>query len=158
MQWSNQSMLGVCRDGLADARDGAVRCPTCGSPRLARHAEIETLSIPHIDCEAFYATVGKRDPPARRNQPVIVGGGTRGVVAASCSVARTCGVRSAMPKFQARRLCAQAVIIPPDMDKYVRVGQLMLELTPLVEPLSINEAFTDLGGTARLHGLFPANR
>ncbi|HXW29665.1 MAG TPA: DNA polymerase IV, partial [Xanthobacteraceae bacterium] len=150
-------MSGFCRDCLADADDGALRCQRCGSPRLARHAEMATLSIAHIDCDAFYATVEKRDRPALRDQPVIVGGGRRGVVATACYVARTFGIRSAMPIFQARRLCPHAVIIPPDMDKYVRVArevrQLMLELTPLVEPLSIDEAFMDLGGTARLHGL-----
>ena len=153
-------MSGFCRDCLADVHDGAMRCQTCGSPRLLFHAELETLSIAHIDCDAFYAAVEKRDCPALRDQPVIVGGGTRGVVATACYVARTFGIRSAMPMFQARRLCPHAVIIPPDMDKYVRVGRevrhLMRELTPLLEPLSIDEAFMDLAGTARLHGLSAA--
>ena len=153
-------MSGFCRDCLADARDGATRCQMCGSPRLVHHTEMDTLAIAHIDCDAFYATVEKRDRPGLRDQPVIVGGGTRGVVAAACYVARTFGIRSAMPMFQARRLCPHAVIIPPDMDKYLRVGRevrrLMLTLTPLVEPLSIDEAFIDLCGTTRLHGLSPA--
>jgi DNA polymerase-4 len=91
---------------------------------------------------------------------VIVGGGRRGVVATACYVARTYGIRSAMPMFEARRLCPQAAVVRPNMDKYARVGRevrcMMLELTPLVEPLSIDEAFLDLTGTDRLHGMAPA--
>jgi DNA polymerase IV len=153
-------MPGFCRDCLEDAADDIRRCRACGSPRLLRHAEVAALSIAHVDCDAFYATIEKRDEPSLRDRPVIVGGGKRGVVAAACYVARTFGVRSAMPMFQARRLCPAAVVIPPNMEKYVRVGRevrrMMLELTPLVEPLSIDEAFMDLAGTARLHGLDPA--
>ena len=118
------------------------------------------LAIAHVDCDAFYATIEKRDNPSLRDKPLIVGGGKRGVVATACYVARTFGVKSAMPMFQARRLCPDAVVVPPDMAKYVRVGRevraLMLDLTPLVEPLSIDEAFLDLGGTERLHGMIPA--
>ena len=124
------------------------------------HAELARLAIAHVDCDAFYATIEKRDDPALAPEPVIVGGGRRGVVAAACYVARTYGVRSAMPTFEALRLCPHARVIRPDMDKYSRVGrevrQLMLALTPLVEPLSIDEAFLDLSGTERLHGLPPA--
>ena len=124
------------------------------------HAELARLAIAHVDCDAFYATIEKRDDPALAPEPVIVGGGRRGVVAAACYVARTYGVRSAMPMFEALRLCPHARVIRPDMDKYSRVGrevrQLMLALTPLVEPLSIDEAFLDLSGTERLHGLPPA--
>jgi DNA polymerase-4 len=153
-------MPGFCRDCLEDAADDIRRCRACGSPRLLRDAEVATLSIAHVDCDAFYATIEKRDEPGLRDKPVIVGGGKRGVVAAACYVARTFGVRSAMPMFQARRLCPAAVVIPPNMEKYVQVGRevrrMMLELTPLVEPLSIDEAFMDLAGTARLHGLDPA--
>src|ERR1700732_5066794 len=153
-------MPGFCRDCLEDAADDIPRCRACGSPRVLRHAEAATLSIAHVDCDAFYATIEKRDEPSLRDKPVIVGGGKRGVVAAACYVARTFGVRSAMPMFQARRLCPAAVVIPPNMEKYVRVGRevrrMMLELTPLVEPLSIDAAFMDLAGTARLHGLDPA--
>src|SRR5438477_7592212 len=153
-------MPGFCRECLADTPDAAARCTACGSPRVARHAELPTLAIAHVDCDAFYATIEKRDEPGLHDKPVIVGGGKRGVVAAACYVARTFGVRSAMPMFQARRLCPAAVVIAPDMEKYVRVGRevrrMMLELTPLVEPLSIDEAFMDLAGTARLHGLDPA--
>jgi DNA polymerase-4 len=149
-----------CRDCLADAFAQAARCAACGSPRLARHAELARLSIAHIDCDAFYATVEKRDDPSLAAEPVIVGGGRRGVVAAACYVARTYGVRSAMPMFEALRVCPQARVVRPNMEKYARVGRevraMMLALTPLVEPLSIDEAFLDLTGTGRLHGFAPA--
>jgi DNA polymerase IV len=149
-----------CRDCLADAAPQGGRCGACGSPRLARHDELERLAIAHVDCDAFYATIEKRDDPSLAAEPVIVGGGRRGVVAAACYVARTYGVRSAMPMFEALRLCPQARVIRPNMEKYSRVGrevrQMMLALTPLVEPLSIDEAFLDLSGTERLHGLCAA--
>ena len=153
-------MPGFCRDCLADAPQPRGRCAACGSPRVVAHAEIATLAIAHVDCDAFYATIEKRDEPSLRDKPVIVGGGKRGVVAACCYVARTYGVRSAMPMFKAKKLCPDAVVVRPDMEKYVRVGRevrrLMLELTPLVEPLSIDEAFMDLAGTERLHRMIPA--
>src|SRR5438874_6321546 len=153
-------MPGFCRDCLEDAPENVRRCRACGSPRLLRHPEIATLSIAHVDCDAFYATIEKRDEPSLRDKPVIVGGGTRGVVSAACYVARTFGVRSAMPMFKARKLCPDAVVVKPNMEKYVRVGRevrrLMLELTPQVEPLSIDEAFMDLTGTERLHGMIAA--
>jgi DNA polymerase-4 len=139
---------------------GHARCPDCGSRRVTRHAELNSLSIAHIDCDAFYASVEKRDNPRLADLPVIVGGGQRGVVAACCYVARLYGVRSAMPMFKALALCPHAVVLPPDMKKYQAVGRqvraLMLELTPLVQPLSIDEAFLDLTGTERLHGGSPA--
>jgi DNA polymerase IV len=151
---------GFCRDCLADAAPRERRCSACGSPRLARHAELETLSVAHIDCDAFYAAVEKRDDPSLAAEPVIVGGGKRGVVAAACYVARIYGVRSAMPMFQALRLCPHAKVIRPNMEKYVKAGRevrhMMRALTPVVEPLSIDEAFLDLSGTARLHGMSPA--
>jgi DNA polymerase-4 len=153
-------MLGFCRDCLADNPERVRRCRACGSPRLVAHAELAQLAMAHVDCDAFYATIEKRDNPSLRDKAVIVGGGKRGVVATACYVARTFGVKSAMPMFQARRLCPDAAVVPPDMAKYVRVGRevraLMLGLTPLVEPLSIDEAFLDLGGTERLHGMIPA--
>jgi DNA polymerase-4 len=125
-----------------------------------RHAALPALTLAHIDCDAFYATVEKRDNPDIADRPVIVGGGKRGVVSAACYVARTFGVRSAMPMFKALDLCPTAVVVKPDMAKYVRVGrevrQEMRKLTPLVEPLSIDEAFLDLGGTERLHGMIAA--
>jgi DNA polymerase IV len=149
-----------CRDCLADAAPRLVRCRACGSPRLLRHDELAQLAIAHIDCDAFYATIEKRDDPTLAAEPVIVGGGKRGVVAAACYVARTFGVKSAMPMFEALRLCPHARVVRPNMEKYARVGrevrQMMLALTPLVEPLSIDEAFLDLSGTERLHGVPPA--
>ena len=153
-------MPGFCRDCRRDAPEQAVRCSACGSPRLLRHPEIDTLAIAHVDCDAFYATIEKRDDPTLADKPVIVGGGQRGVVLTACYVARTFGVRSAMPMFEARRLCPHATVVRPDMEKYARVGrqvrELMFKLTPLVEPVSIDEAFMDLSGTARLHGMSPA--
>ncbi len=153
-------MPGFCRDCLADIPERTGRCPHCGSPRLLRHPKLDTLAVAHVDCDAFYAAIEKRDNPSLADQPVIVGGGRRGVVAAACYIARTFGVRSAMPMFEARRLCPSAIIVAPDIAKYSKVGrevrQAMLELTPLVEPLSIDEAFLDLSGTQRLHRLTPA--
>jgi DNA polymerase-4 len=153
-------MPGFCRDCRSDVPPRAVRCPACGSPRLLRHGELDTLVIAHVDCDAFYATIEKRDDPSLADKPVIVGGGRRGVVMTACYVARTYGVKSAMPMFEARRLCPHASVVRPDMEKYARVGRevrgLMVKLTPLVEPVSIDEAFMDLGGTARLHGMPPA--
>jgi DNA polymerase-4 len=149
-----------CRDCLADLDFSVRRCSQCGSPRLVRHRALATLTLAHIDCDAFYATVEKRDNPEFADKPVIIGGGKRGVVSAACYISRTFGVRSAMPMFKALALCPQAVVIRPDMAKYVRVGrevrQAMLALTPLVEPLSIDEAFLDLSGTQRVHGMIPA--
>jgi DNA polymerase-4 len=149
-----------CRDCLAEQGPAARRCQACGSPRLLRHRALGTLSLAHIDCDAFYATVEKRDNPELADRPVIIGGGKRGVVSAACYIARTFGVRSAMPMFKALALCPSAVVVRPDMAKYVRVGrevrQAMRALTPLVEPLSIDEAFLDLSGTERLHGMIPA--
>jgi DNA polymerase IV len=151
--------MSFCRDCLADA-PATARCPACGSPRLARHAELDRLTIAHVDCDAFYATIEKRDDPSLADKPVIVGGGKRGVVTAACYIARTYGIRSAMPMFEALRRCPQAVVVRPTMAKYAKVGRdvrrAMLELTPLVEPLSIDEAFLDLTGTERLHGMSAA--
>jgi DNA polymerase IV len=153
-------MASFCRDCLADVPERALRCPDCGSPRIACHDELLSLSIAHVDCDAFYATIEKRDDPSLRDKPLIVGGGRRGVVATACYVARTYGIRSAMPMFEARRLCPHAHVVRPDMAKYAAVGrkvrELMGALTPLVEPLSIDEAFLDLTGTERLHGMAPA--
>lgn len=152
--------MSFCRDCLSDAPDNATRCTACRSPRLARHPELHSLTIAHIDCDAFYATIEKRDNPDIADKPVVVGGGTRGVVAAACYVARTYGIRSAMPMFEAKRRCPDAVVIKPNMAKYVQVGRevrkAMFALTPLVEPLSIDEAFLDLSGTERLHGMSAA--
>lgn len=154
-----QHIPGFCRDCLAPAGPGP-RCAECHSSRLLRHGEIDTLSIAHLDCDAFYAAVEKRDNPELRDKPVIVGGGRRGVVSTACYIARINGVGSAMPMFKALKACPDAIVIKPDMEKYSRIGgeirTLMRELTPLVEPLSIDEAFLDLTGTGRLHGRTPA--
>lgn len=153
-------ILGLCRDCLARFEGSRRRCPSCGSPRVVCHAELDSLAIAHIDCDAFYASVEKRDDPSLADKPVIVGGGKRGVVSTCCYIARTFGVRSAMPMFKALKACPHAVVVKPDMDKYVRVGRqirgMMSALTPLVEPLSIDEAFLDLSGTQALHRATPA--
>jgi DNA polymerase-4 len=150
----------LCRDCLGGFAAGPSRCPRCSSPRLLAHAELDDLAIAHIDCDAFYASVEKRDDPTLRDKPVIVGGGRRGVVLTACYVARLYGVRSAMPMFRAMDACPHATVVRPDMAKYARVGgeirEMMRALTPLVEPLSIDEAFLDLNGTAALHHGSPA--
>jgi len=152
----------LCRDcgWSALAEERPHRCQRCGSPRLLAHEELDALTIAHVDCDAFYASVEKRDDPSLRDKPLIIGGGVRGVVSTCCYIARQYGVRSAMPMFTARKLCPDAVIIPPDMQKYVGVSRevraLMDRLTPLVEPLSIDEAFLDLTGTRALHKGSPA--
>ncbi|MDQ6438270.1 DNA polymerase IV [Mesorhizobium sp. LHD-90] len=151
----NNPEHGFCRDCLTPQPRDTPRCARCGSPRLCRHPELYRLHLAHIDCDAFYAAVEKRDNPALRDKPLIIGGGKRGVVSTACYIARIRGVRSAMPMFKALEACPDAVVLPPDMEKYVRVGgqvrAMMQALTPLVEPLSIDEAFLDLGGTEKLH-------
>jgi len=135
-------------------------CPSCGATNIRTHPDLFDLTIAHIDCDAFYASIEKRDNPALADRPVIVGGGQRGVVAAACYIARQYGVRSAMPAWQALRKCPDAVVIRPRMAHYIAVSRQirrkMLSLTPLVQPLSIDEAFLDLGGTRRLHRASPA--
>lgn len=152
-------MTTVCRDCLTIS-EAAGRCPACRSPRLLTHAELMSLAIAHLDCDAFYASVEKRDAPHIADRPVIIGGGKRGVVATACYIARLSGVRSAMPMFKALKLCPEAVVIRPRMDHYVAVSReiraMMLDLTPQVEPLSLDEAFLDLSGTERLHRAPPA--
>ena len=152
-------MKALCRDCLAPGPP-AARCPACGSPRMLAHPELGGLAIAHIDCDAFYASVEKRDRPELRDRPVIVGGGRRGVVTTCCYIARTFGVRSAMPMFKALAACPQAVVLPPDFPRYRaesrRLMDMMRDLTPLVQPLSLDEAWLDLSGTERLHGAPPA--
>jgi DNA polymerase-4 len=152
-------MPAFCRDCLT-AFDEAARCPVCRSPRVIGHAELFGLSIAHMDCDAFYASVEKRDNPALRDVPLIVGGGQRGVVSTCCYLARIHGVRSAMPMFQAMKLCPDAVVVKPRMAVYAEVSRairaMMEEMTPSIEPLSLDEAFLDLSGTERLHGAPPA--
>lgn len=155
----NRTMPALCRDCLTPF-DSGTRCPACRSPRVLAHAELFDLSIAHMDCDAFYASVEKRDDPTLRDRAVIVGGGTRGVVSTCCYIARIKGVRSAMPMFQALKLCPEAVVVKPRMAVYAEVSRairaMMETLTPLIEPLSLDEAFMDLTGTARLHGASPA--
>ena len=152
-------MPALCRDCLHPF-SGPGACPACRSPRVTRHAELWRLSIAHVDCDAFYASVEKRDNPALRDIPIIVGGGQRGVVTTACYLARIHGVRSAMPLFQARKLCPQAKIVPIRMHVYQEASRqiraLMDKLTPVIEPLSLDEAFLDLTGTQRLHKVPPA--
>jgi DNA polymerase-4 len=152
-------MPALCRDCLTPFETG-TRCPACRSPRIVAHAELFTLSIAHMDCDAFYASVEKRDHPELRDKPVIVGGAHRGVVSTCCYLARIKGVRSAMPMFQALKLCPEAVVVKPRGSHYAAVSKeiraFMEELTPQVEPLSLDEAFLDLTGTERLHHAPPA--
>lgn len=152
-------MPALCRDCLNELEHGP-RCGACGSPRVVAHGELWDLSIAHMDCDAFYASVEKRDRPELAAKPVVIGGGRRGVVSTACYVARIRGVRSAMPMFKALELCPDAVVIKPRMEVYAAVSKeirLRMEaLTPAVEPLSLDEAFVDLTGTARLHGAPPA--
>jgi len=153
-------MPSLCRDCLRQDDRAAAPCPACGSRRVVAHPDLFALSVAHVDCDAFYASVEKRDRPELLTKPVIVGGGKRGVVAACCYIARTRGVRSAMPMFKALSACPDAGVIKPDMAKYVtegrRIRAMMEALTPLVQPLSIDEAVLDLAGTQALHGAPPA--
>lgn len=157
---NNPGAKSFCRDCFLAHGSGGRRCRACGSPRVLAHEELSDLSIAHIDCDAFYAAVEKRDNPNLIDKPLIIGGGKRGVVSTACYLARIHGVRSAMPMYQALEACPHAVVIKPDMEKYARVGRevrdRMLSLTPMVEPLSIDEAFLDMSGTERLHGAPPA--
>ncbi len=152
-------MTSLCRDCF-HMFDFGVRCEKCGSPRVVAHSELNNLSIAHMDCDAFYASVEKRDNPDLIDKPVIIGGGHRGVVSTACYIARIRGVRSAMPMFQARKLCPDAVVLKPRMAVYAEVSKkirkMMEDLTPAIEPLSLDEAFMDLSGTTRLHGAPPA--
>jgi DNA polymerase-4 len=154
-----ESWPAFCRDCLGDAKADAA-CPNCGSTRVLAHPELDTLAIAHMDCDAFYAAIEKRDDPSLKDKPLIVGGETRGVVSTACYIARKYGVRSAMPMFQAKLLCPQAVVLKPRHAHYAAVARqirgFMQELTPLVEPLSLDEAYLDLSGTARIHGRSPA--
>jgi DNA polymerase-4 len=150
----------ACLSRFETAPRGPRRCADCGSPRVIAHPELFSLSIAHMDCDAFYASVEKRDNPDLRDKPVIIGGGRRGVVSTACYIARIKGVRSAMPMFQALKLCPEAVVVRGRMEVYAEVSRairaMMEDLTPAIEPLSLDEAFLDLTGTERLHGAPPA--
>jgi DNA polymerase-4 len=148
---------GLCRDCLfwLSESEPLARCPACGGTRIIAHPELEDLTLAHIDCDAFYASVEKRDNPDLTDRPVIVGGAKRGVAMTACYVARRYGVHSAMPMFKALALCPQAVVIRPDMEKYARVSrqvrEILVSATPMVEPVSLDEAYLDLSGTASVH-------
>lgn len=152
-------MARFCRDCFKTF-DHPGRCPVCASPRVLSHPEVLSLGVAHLDCDCFYAAVEKRDDPTLADKPVIIGGGRRGVVSTACYIARIQGVRSAMPMFKALEACPDAVVIRPRMDAYVEasreIRRLMESVTPLVEPLSLDEAFMDLRGTERLHGAPPS--
>lgn len=153
-------MNSICRDCLIQINRNISRCPNCNSPRILSHPELFSLSTAHIDCDAFYASVEKRDNPSLKNKPLIIGGGQRGVVSTACYIARIKGVRSAMPMFKALKLCPEAIVVPPRMDAYAEaskeIHKMMNELSPSIEPLSLDEAFIDLKGTEKLHGEPPA--
>lgn len=154
-------MPGFCRDCLADCLTTESSCASCGSKRLLVHSELNALNIAHLDCDAFYASIEKRDNPALENRPVVVGGRSRrAVVLTACYIARKFGAKSAMPMYQALKMCPDAVVVPPQMHKYAAVArqvrELLLTVTPIVEPVSLDEAYLDLSGTERLHGLSPA--
>ena len=150
----------LCRDCAFVTESPAATCPECGSQRVLSHPELTELNIAHLDCDAFFAAVEKRDDPSLKDKPVIVGGGKRGVVSTCCYIARLYGVRSAMPMFKALKACPDAIVIKPTHAKYSaegkRIREKMKALTPLMQPVSVDEAYMDLTGTERLNGLPPA--
>lgn len=160
MTSSEENISSLCRSCF-HVFEGRGHCPICKKTRIISHPELLDLGIAHIDCDAFYASVEKHDNPEYATKPLVIGGNSnRGVVSTACYIARMSGVRSAMPIYKAKKLCPDALFIPPRMKRYSEVGQQVREkmraLTPLVEPLSIDEAFLDLTGTEKLHGAKPA--
>ena len=160
----DEKIAAFCRECLTEFQQHPIgnrsRCPNCASPRIIAHRELRHLTLAHIDCDAFFAAIEKRDDPSLADRPVIIGGGKRGVVATACYVARLYGVKSAMPMFKALSACPDAVVISPNISKYQTVGQeiraMMRDLTPLTQPISIDEAFLDLSGTESVHGTIAA--
>ncbi|MEO0618704.1 MAG: DNA polymerase IV [Pseudomonadota bacterium] len=156
-------MTTLCRDCgqiTPATTDGAVlaHCPNCGASRLISHPELLALDIAHVDCDAFYASVEKRDDPSLRDKPLIVGHpGGRGVVTTACYIARKFGPRSAMPMFKALELCPHATVIKPDMAKYKTVSQhirrIFHDATEIIEPVSLDEAYLDLSALRALDGV-----
>ncbi len=157
----NTALSGLCRDCAASVKvDDAHRCPACGSPRLLRHEELDRLAIAHLDCDAFYAAVEKRDNPDLVDKPVIVGGGRRGVVSTACYIARMYGIHSAMPMFKALEACPDATVVRPDMKRYQEVGRqvraMMEQVSSAVQPMSIDEAYLDMRDAHADHGKSPS--
>ncbi len=157
---SPDAVTALCRDCLDEFATTVRVCPRCGSERVVNHPDLGRLTMAHIDCDAFYAAVEKRDHPELADKPLLIGGGTRGVVATACYIARRYGPRSAMPMYKALELCPHAVVLSPDMPKYQRAAKQVRAIfdaaTPLVEPLSLDEAFLDLSGTTTLFRRSPA--
>lgn len=157
---TNMRMWSLCRDCDMVGEADSTACPACGSSRLVSHRRLPDLTIAHIDCDAFFAAVEKRDNPDLRDKPVIVGGGQRGVVATCCYLARLHGVRSAMPMFKALKLCPEAVVVRPRREAYISASRQIREklqtLTPLVQMISIDEGYLDLTGTERINGAIAA--
>ncbi|MCR9078030.1 MAG: DNA polymerase IV [Hyphomonadaceae bacterium] len=153
-------MPSLCRDCDADVEEPSDVCSRCGSYRVISHPDLDTLSIAHIDCDAFFAAIEKRDNPELKDKPVLVGGGKRGVVATCCYIARLHGVHSAMPMFKALKACPEAVVVPPRREAYSAASKQIREkfqaLTPKVQMLSVDEGFLDLSGTARINDAVPA--
>lgn len=155
-----ERVIALCRDCLSEYEHVPRECPHCGSARTIAHPELGRLTTAHIDCDAFYAAIEKRDDPSLADKPVLIGGGKRGVVSTACYVARTFGPRSAMPMYKALQMCPQAVVIRPNMAKYAQASRdvraVFDSITPLVEPLSLDEAFLELAGTTTLFRRSPA--
>ncbi|MEQ8735579.1 MAG: DNA polymerase IV [Rhodospirillaceae bacterium] len=157
---STVSLTTLCRDCLNTDDTPFTACPQCGSARVVVHEELSRLSTAHIDCDAFYAAIEKRDDPSLRDKPLLIGGGKRGVVSTACYIARQYGPRSAMPMYKALKMCPDAIVMKPNMEKYRIAGRHVRDIferaTPVVEPVSLDEAYLDLSGTARLHNRVPA--
>ena len=152
---------GICRtcrhqQSLEQANEA---CPNCGARRWLSHTDLDQLTIAHIDCDAFYASVEKRAHPEWADKPLIVGGRQRGVVTTACYIARMYGVKSAMPMFTARAKCPDAIIVKPRMGLYRDVGlqirDAMRRVSPQIQPVSIDEAYLDLSQSERIHGKKP---